>query len=135
MYGAFTAGLDAGYAFASWPLMGDALFPAGVPMPSPEWRNAVDNPIVVQFIHRWLAFVVAGALVWLAIRARRAGASRVAGAVIGLVALQIALGIATLLSGVAIEIAVAHQANAALLLIAAVTAAHTIGQAKRTAVS
>ena len=28
---AFTAGLDAGYAFASWPLMGDALFPAGVP--------------------------------------------------------------------------------------------------------
>ncbi|VVT03583.1 Heme A synthase [Sphingomonas sp. EC-HK361] len=134
MYGAFTAGLDAGYAFASWPLMGDAVFPAGVPMMTPEWRNAVDNPIAVQFIHRWLAFAVAGALVWLAICARRAGTSRVAGVVIGLVVLQIALGIATLLSGVAIEIAVAHQANAALLLIAAVTAAHTIGQAKHPAV-
>ena len=55
-YGAFTAGLDAGYAFASWPLMGDALFPAGVPMADPAWRNAVDNPVLVQFIHRWLAF-------------------------------------------------------------------------------
>jgi heme a synthase len=128
MYGAFTAGLDAGYAFASWPLMGDALFPAGVPMLAPEWRNAVDNPVVVQFIHRWLAFAVAGAVAWLAVHARRAGATTVAGAVIGLVILQIALGIATLLSGVAIEIAVAHQANAALLLIAAVSAGHAIGR-------
>ena len=35
VFGAFTAGLDAGYAFSSWPLMGDALFPAGAPMPAP----------------------------------------------------------------------------------------------------
>src|SRR3546814_7315684 len=57
IYGAFTAGLGAGYAFASWPLMGDSLFPAGVPMLDPAWTNAIDNPVVVQFIHRWLAFV------------------------------------------------------------------------------
>ena len=126
-FGAFTAGLDAGYAFASWPLMGDALFPSGVPMLAPGWLNAVDNPVVVQFIHRWLAFIAAGALFWLAVRATRNGAT-VGYAVVGLVCLQIALGIATLLSGVQIGIAVAHQANAALLLTATVIAAHAVGR-------
>ncbi len=106
VFGAFTAGLDAGYAFASWPLMGDALFPAGVPMLTPAWTNAVDNPIVVQFIHRWLAFAAAGALIWLAVKVR----GPVGGAVAGLIVLQIALGIATLLSGVEIVVAVGHQA-------------------------
>lgn len=128
VFGAFTAGLDAGYAFASWPLMGNALFPANVPMLAPAWTNAVDNPVVVQFIHRWLAFAAAGALVWLAVRARRAGAPGVAAAVVALVAAQIVLGIATLLTGVQIVVAVAHQANAALLLIAAVSAAHVVGR-------
>ncbi len=50
-------------------------------------------------------------------------------AVIGLVCLQIALGVATLVSGVDIDLAVAHQANAALLLIATVAAAHAVGRA------
>lgn len=128
-WGAFTAGLDAGYAFASWPLMGDAWFPAGVPMLSPGWTNAIDNPVVVQFIHRWLAFVAAAGLVWLAFRARGAGAVRTAGVLALLVALQIALGIATLLTGVNIVVAVAHQGNAALLLIASVVAAHAVSVA------
>jgi cytochrome c oxidase assembly protein subunit 15 len=127
LYGAFTAGLDAGYAFASWPLMGDAVFPAGVPMADPAWRNALDNPVVVQFVHRWFAFAAAAGLVWLAVRARQ-GAPRVAAIVVALVVAQMLLGIATLLTGVRIEVAVAHQANAALLLIAAVCAAHAVGK-------
>jgi cytochrome c oxidase assembly protein subunit 15 len=126
--GAFTAGLNAGYAFASWPLMGDRLFPAGVAMLQPAWTNVVDNPIVVQFVHRWFAFVAAAGLVWLAIRAIRAGALRQGALVIGLVVLQIVLGISTLLSGVEIVVAVAHQLNAALTLIAAVAAAHAVGR-------
>jgi cytochrome c oxidase assembly protein subunit 15 len=127
VYGAFTAGLDAGYAFASWPLMGDALFPAGVPMLAPGWTNAVDNPVVVQFIHRWFAFAAAAGLLWLAVRATKAG-SQAGFWVVGLVTLQVMLGIATLMTGVQIHVAVAHQANAALLLIAAVFAAHAIGR-------
>ncbi len=127
VYGAFTAGLDAGYAFASWPLMGDALFPAGVPMVDPSWRNAVDNPVVVQFIHRWWAFAAAAGLTWLAVRATQSG-SKAGVWVIALVTLQIMLGIATLMSGVQIDLAVAHQANAALLLIATVFAAHACGR-------
>jgi cytochrome c oxidase assembly protein subunit 15 len=127
VWGAFTAGLDAGYAFASWPLMGDALFPAGVPLAAPWWVEAVDNPIVVQFIHRWWAFVAAAALVWLAVRATKLGSA--AGFwVVGLVTLQMFLGVATLMTGVQITVAVAHQANAALLLIATVCAAHVIGR-------
>lgn len=129
--GAFTAGLRAGYAFATWPLMGDSLYPAGGPMLAPIWRNAVDNPIMVQFIHRWFAFVAAAALVWLAARAMRAGAKRRGALLIGLVCLQIVLGISTLLSGVEIVLAVWHQLNAALTLIAAVAAAHAIGRRSR----
>ncbi|TPG12290.1 COX15/CtaA family protein [Sphingomonas oligophenolica] len=125
MFGAFTAGLRAGYAFASWPLMGDRLFPADVPMLHPTWTNAIDNPIVVQFIHRWWAFAAAAALVWLAVAATRAG-SKAGFWVVGLVTLQIFLGIATLMTGVMIDVAVAHQANAALLLIATVIAAHAV---------
>ena len=130
LYGAFTAGLDAGYAFASWPLMGDALFPASVPMLSPGWINAIDNPVVVQFIHRWWAFAAAAALCWLAVAATRAG-SRAGFWVVGLVTLQVMLGIATLTTGVLIDVAVAHQANAALLLIATVVAAHAVGTRNR----
>jgi cytochrome c oxidase assembly protein subunit 15 len=128
MFGAFTAGLNAGYAFSSWPLMGDSLFPAGVPMVDPAWRNAVDNPVVVQFIHRWFAFVAAAGLVLLALRSIRSGGIVAGRVLIGLVTLQIVLGISTLLSGVEIVIAIAHQANAALTLVAATFAAHAIGR-------
>ena len=128
MLGAFTAGLDAGYAFSTWPMMGDTLFPAG------GWRdgwsalaNAVDNPVVVQFLHRWIAFATAAALLWLAAKAIKSGAPVLAMIVGILVVVQIGLGIATLTSGVAIVVAVAHQANAALLVIATGAAAHAIG--------
>lgn len=126
--GAFTAGLNAGYAFSSWPLMGDTLFPQNTPMVAPLWENLVDNPVVVQFVHRWFAFAAAFAVIWLAFRARRLGDVGAWGSVILLVGLQIVLGIATLLTGVEISIAVAHQVNAAILLIAVVTAAHTVGR-------
>lgn len=124
--GAFTAGLRAGYAFDSWPLMGDSLFPANVPMLEPFWRNIVDNPIIVQFVHRWFAWAAAATLVVLALRVWRAGAKGPPYAVLTLVALQIALGIATLLTGVALWVAVAHQAVAALLLIATVACCHRL---------
>lgn len=128
VWGAFTAGLDAGHAFSSWPLMGETLFPAG------GWheawsfaRNIFDNPIVVQFIHRWLAFAAAAGLLWLGWRARAAGAPGLAIVLALLVTIQIALGVATLLSGVDIVVAVAHQGNAALLVAAAAAAAHRLG--------
>jgi cytochrome c oxidase assembly protein subunit 15 len=129
--GAFVAGLDAGHAFAEWPLMGGQLFPEGVAFIDPLWRNAVDNPIVVQWLHRWWAWVAAAALLLLARRARHDGAAATARLLAGLVAVQIGLGIATLLSGVELWVAAAHQAVAALIVWAAVAAAHAAGRPGR----
>ncbi len=127
MFGAYVAGLDAGYAFNSWPTMGGEWFPSGTAMLEPFFRNLVDNPIVVQFIHRWLAWVVA-ILAWtLALSAWRRDLPIHAALVAVAVMLQILLGILTLLSGVQLWIAVSHQAMAALLLAAIVTTAHRLG--------
>jgi heme a synthase len=128
LFGAYVAGLDAGHAFNSWPLMGDALFPAEAPMLEPFIRNFADNPIVVQFVHRWLAFIVAGVALALAWRTYADGMRTEAAAVAGLILLQILLGILTLLSGVELWIAVAHQGVAALVLGAIVIAAHRLGE-------
>lgn len=126
--GAFVAGLDAGFAFSSWPLMGDTLFPAnGWNVHMTVLHNMRDNPIVVQFIHRWWAWATAAAAILLAIKARpkwRSGPMVIS----ALVGAQILLGIETLRSGVAIPIAAAHQAVAVLLLGAMVVAAHRLGQ-------
>lgn len=126
--GAFTAGLNAGHAFAEWPTMGGRLFPAGVAMLTPFWHNLVDNPIVVQFVHRWLAWLVAIAALALAARLWRQGKSAPAIAIAIAIPVQIALGVATLLSGVDIAIAAAHQAVAALLLGSIVWGVHYDGR-------
>ena len=125
--GALTAGLDAGFAFAEWPTMGGRLFPEGVPFLEPLWRNLIDQPIVVQFVHRWFAWVAAAGVVALGIAAHRGGAKGFGHAAMTLVAVQITLGIATLLTGVRIEVAVAHQAVAVLLLGLVVATAHRLG--------
>ncbi|ARS27017.1 COX15/CtaA family protein [Sphingomonas sp. KC8] len=127
LLGAFTAGLDAGYAFAEWPLMGGHVFPQGVQFLEPAWRNVVDNPIVVQFVHRWFAWVAAAMLLILGWKAQQAGTKGPAHAIATFLALQIVLGIATLLTGVDIHVAVAHQAVGALLVISVAWAAHGIG--------
>ncbi len=128
MFGAYVAGLDAGYAFNSWPRMGDEWFPSGAPMLEPFIANFVDNPVVVQFVHRWLAWGVAAAASALAVLAWSRGAFGPAIAVVVAVTVQILLGIATLLSGVELWIAVAHQAMAAVLLATFVVAAHALGR-------
>ncbi|HEY5711311.1 MAG TPA: COX15/CtaA family protein [Allosphingosinicella sp.] len=130
MFGAYVAGLDAGYAFNSWPKMGDEWFPAATEMLQPWLRNLADNPIVVQFIHRWLAFLVAALAIWLAAKAWRRGFVMEGSILAGAVLAQILLGILTLLSGVQIDIAVAHQGMAVLLLAAMVTAAHRLGETR-----
>ena len=130
MFGAYVAGLEAGYAFSSWPKMGDAWFPADAPILEPYLRNFADNPIMVQFIHRWLAFAVAGAVLLVARQAWLKGFEWLAIALAFAVLGQILLGILTLLTGVALVIAVAHQAMAALLLAALALAAHRLGAAR-----
>lgn len=128
LLGAFTAGLDAGYAFAEWPLMGGRFFPEGVAFLEPVWRNLVDQPIIVQFAHRWFAWVAAAALLALAWAAHKAGVKGPVHAIAFFLALQILLGIATLLTGVDIHVAVAHQAVGALLVTSLAWGSHRLGR-------
>jgi len=127
LLGAWTAGLNAGQVANTWPLMNDHIMPAGI-----DWSHGIGfalthDPFLVHFLHRWWAWVAAAALIALAIRAGRAGATRVAALLMWLVAAQMVLGIITVLSGVAIWIAVAHQAAGALLVLVTVAAVHRIG--------
>ena len=130
LFGAYVAGLEAGYAFNTWPSMGGELYPAGAEWMRPALRNFVDNPITVQFVHRWLAFPVAAIAIWLAARAWRRGFRQEGALLVGAVLAQILLGILTLLSGVQIDIAIAHQGMAALLLGALIAAAHRLGESR-----
>jgi heme a synthase len=128
MFGAYVAGLDAGYAFNTWPLMGDEFFPSATQWLEPLLRNLADNPVVVQFVHRWLAFVVATLALWLALRAFIRGHWPEGAMLASAVGAQLMLGILTLLSGVRLEIAVSHQGMAVLLLAATITTAHKLGE-------
>ena len=129
-FGAFVAGLRAGHMYNMWPLMGDALIPPDMGIYAPLWRNLLDNPVTIQFVHRSLAVVVAVAAIWVAMRLVRAGAPHHGGALEEMVLVQFALGVVTLVHNVPIALGVAHQAGAALLLGVSVIAAHWCWQGR-----
>lgn len=96
------------------------------------WSNAVDNPVAVQFLHRWLAVVVAVAALAVAAQLFRAGARGYAIAVEAAVGAQFLLGVLTLLHSVPVALGVAHQTGAVVLLVVTVAAAHwSLGGARR----
>ena len=112
VWGAFMAGLRAGTSHSTFPTMSGYWIPPGLFDLSPGWINFFENGTTIQFVHRWLAkLLVLGVLVmaWRAPRAETLSAA-------GMALLQLGLGIATILSGVGILIATAHQAGAVLLL-------------------
>jgi cytochrome c oxidase assembly protein subunit 15 len=126
MFGAFVAGLRAGYAFNTWPLMDGALYPTGYEWLQPALRNFVDNPTTVQFVHRWLAFAVLAFAIVLARQVKRLGSRRESIILHSVIGVQILLGIATLLTGVDHHVAATHQGVAVLLLGAFLLAGHRI---------
>ena len=127
MFGAFTAGLDAGYVSSTWPLMNDHLVPEGISWMGSFWATISSDPYLVHFIHRWWAWVAAFALFTLARRAKRAGARGASIAINAALGTQILLGIATVISGIALPLAVLHQAVGALVVAATTWGAHSIG--------
>ncbi len=128
--GAFVAGLRAGHAYNTFPLMGGKLVPDGYWRLSPSVRNLFENVPTVQFNHRLLATVtllVIAALWW---RSRRADlavpARRWITALAALTVAQFALGIATLVLVVPVALGVAHQGMAVLVLTAGLLAASSM---------
>lgn len=127
LMGAYVAGMRAGQVASDWPLMQGRLFPAGV-----DWSGGVlaalaGDPFLVHFVHRWWAWVVVALLVVLARRVR--GTDRPASiAVHAAFGTQIILGIATVMTGVALWLAVLHQLVGALVVATTVWCAHAFGR-------
>ena len=118
--GGFVAGLRAGFAYNSFPLMDGQLVPAGYLDLSPAWRNLTANIAAVQFNHRLLATLTGLATLGaVAAGLRRLGPGPARRAVCGFglaVAAQYALGVATLLYVVPVSLGTLHQALAVAVL-------------------
>jgi cytochrome c oxidase assembly protein subunit 15 len=114
--GGLVAGLHAGHAFPTFPLIAGHLIPPGLFAIEPFWRNFLDSALTVQFQHRLLAFGVFGFLVALWWKGRHSAAKRALDLCLGVVLMQVTLGILTLLFDVPTALAAAHQGNAALLI-------------------
>lgn len=123
--GAFVAGLDAGLIYNTFPLMNGHVIPPDYAFAEPFWINVFENPATVQFNHRIIAIVTFASVLWLLFRAVRATdiAPRTRLAIhslAGMSAIQVALGISTLLAQVPVTLGAAHQGGAALTLCAAI---------------
>lgn len=122
--GAFVAGLDAGFIYNTFPLMGGHLVPADWSQFQPWWRNLFENPVAVQFDHRVLAVTTAMATLVLWAVARRRRLSRrsryIADMLALMVLVQAGLGIATLLAVVPVWLGALHQAGALTLFTLAI---------------
>jgi len=133
--GGLVAGTHAGLIYNTFPLMDGRLVPAGYDELQPLWLNWFENVAAVQFNHRMLAVATMTAviLLWAAgLRASLPSAARRAlHAILAAAALQVALGISTLLLVVPIPLAVGHQAGAVVLLTTALVLRHTIRNAPR----
>ncbi|MFO1206874.1 MAG: COX15/CtaA family protein [Burkholderiales bacterium] len=131
--GGFVAGIRAGFAYNTFPLMNGHVVPPEVFMLEPWWRNFFSNMATVQFDHRLIAWVLAFVVPlfwWRSGGARLSPLARLACHVLlGAVVLQIALGITTLLLVVPIGLAAAHQAGAVALFSAALWVAHELRRA------
>ena len=133
--GALVAGIRAGYAYNTWPLMDGHLIPPEILMIEPWWANLVYNMATVQFIHRMLALVVVFVVVDLWLGVRREPPNRRARlwshALLALIAMQVGVGIATLVLRVPLPLAALHQAGALLAFTCAIGLRHALREAPR----
>lgn len=119
--GGMVAGLRAGSAYNTFPLMNGHVVPPEIMMLDPWWLNFGYNMATVQFVHRgffWLLALLVAIAWW---RYRALPAAHALGAAF---VVQAALGISTLLLGVPVALAAAHQGGAVLVLAAALWFGH-----------
>lgn len=134
LLGALVAGIDAGRAFPTWPLMNGQFFPADafyVPDGNggslPIWHAFFENPGLVQFIHRMSGYLLFafGIVVWLRGRKSSYQATQMAfHQVMGMLIVQMALGIATVLTVAHVHVAITHQIGAVILWVLILRARH-----------
>lgn len=121
-FGALVAGLRAGRVFNTWPEIDGAFIPSAARLffEEPWWRNLFDNVLTVQFEHRMTAYALLALAIWHAVDAVRSRADKavINGALwmVAAITVQAMLGILTLLYQVPIDLALAHQAMALVVL-------------------
>lgn len=129
--GGLVAGIRAGFAYNTFPLMNGRLVPPEILSIDPWYLNFYNNMATVQFDHRLIALLLALSIPWYWWRTRRTeaagrGTQRAATLLFAMLGIQVALGIATLLFVVPLPLAAAHQAGAVLLFAAALNALHAV---------
>jgi heme a synthase len=126
--GGLVAGIRAGFAYNTFPLMNGHVVPPEIMLIHPWYMNFVDNMATVQFDHRLLAlllFISVSLWLW-RVRATPAvptPARAAAHLLLAMLLVQVTLGISTLLLVVPLPLAALHQAGAVLLFAAALNAA------------
>ena len=124
VYGAFVAGLDAGFIHNHWPMMSEGKFMHDTVYieQSPLYLNFIEGKSGVQFVHRILAYVVVifVLLIWNKTKKMKLNEYQLKGinAMVIIVFLQFLLGVFTILLQVPVWLGVAHQIGAFLLLTA-----------------
>jgi len=130
LLGALVAGTRAGFAYNTFPSMNGYVVPPEILMLTPWWKNFFWNLATVQFDHRVVGWLLAFAvpLLWWRLRApaipRRA--HRGGDALLAMIAIQLALGIATLVNVVPLPLAALHQAGALVVFALALYVAHAL---------
>jgi len=128
--GGLVAGIRAGLAYNTFPLMNGRFVPPEIFAIEPWYLNFFSNMATVQFDHRLIAWLLAFLVPWFWLRMRREPAPKRArlGAdlLLAMLALQITLGIATLLLAVPVLLAAAHQVGALLVFSAAIFVVHSL---------
>ena len=128
--GGFVAGLQAGLIYNTFPLMGNSFIPPNLFALTPFWTNFFDNMTTVQFDHRIIAYILAIMIpiFWFKLRRRDVSnlTKTLSNLLLGLLALQIVLGITTLIYHVPTVLGVAHQAIGSLLFITSLAVTQSI---------
>ncbi|WMJ73625.1 COX15/CtaA family protein [Cytophagaceae bacterium ABcell3] len=124
IYGAFVAGLKAGYFYNTYPDMGGFFIPPGIFDKTPALINLLENAVTVQFVHRWIPLFIVGLLLYMKFGTKEFKKSykitETTNYLFFTIVVQIALGINTLLSGVNIISGVLHQIMAAVIFMLSV---------------
>jgi heme a synthase len=134
LLGALVAGIDAGRYFPTWPLMNGSFFPAdafyvpdGAGGAKAAWHAFFENAGLVQFIHRMSGYLLFafGVVVWLRGRQSVHASTRMAfHAVMAMLVVQMAIGIATVLTVAHAHVAITHQIGAVILWVLIIRARH-----------
>ena len=129
VWGAFTAGLDAGRIYNTWPLMNGEFMPENVRAFGDLFTDLAEHRDGVQFVHRNLAYLVALAFILFAVKFRREASMEVVWFPLLLAVLfQFVLGVITILTQVDLVVGVLHQQGALVLLAVLLKALHRTGK-------